>query len=131
MPVAAILSYMVLRSQDTGPRFADSRLLTRDWFVTAVQSTLSNAGYNCSLYTGHSFCIGAATTVAQCGISDALKRDAGPMAELSLHHLYLDSPRRPVLGGPTTGAFTTDQCMIDLHNCACVAWPEMAIACCL
>lgn len=49
--VAAILDYMV---ESDGPffRFADGRPLTRDRFVSAVQSAFSSAGYDCS-YTSH------------------------------------------------------------------------------
>ena len=67
-PVAANLDYiMVRRGGKDGPFFiyANGSYLTRERFVAAVQAALTSAGYNCSLYAGHSFRIGAATTAAQ------------------------------------------------------------------
>ena len=93
-PVAAILSYMVLRGQETGPffKFANGNLLTRDRFVSAVQSALEKTGYRSSLYAGHSFRIGAATTAAQCGLSDALIKTLG-WWQSATYTVYIRTPR--------------------------------------
>ena len=72
----------------------DGRLLTQDRFVTAVRSALAGAGYNCSLYAGHSFHIGAATTAAQCGISDALIKTLDRW-QSSAYTVYIQTPTTP------------------------------------
>ena len=103
-PVALILSYMVLRGHNSGPffRFSNGIGLTRDRFVSAVRSALDSAGYSSSLYAGHSFRIGAATTVAQCGIPDSSDQNPGTMAKCSVHSVHPNSPRDPVCSGPVT-----------------------------
>ena len=76
-PVAAILDYMCLRGQGRGPlfRFKDGRPLTRPRLVEALRSALNDeAGINQADYCSHSFRIGAATTAAQKGVEDSLKR---------------------------------------------------------
>ena len=93
-PVAAILGYMVLRGQEPGPffKFANGTFLTRDRFVSAVRSALENRGYRSSLYAGHSFRIGAATTAAQCGLSDALIKTLGRW-QSAAYAVYIRTPR--------------------------------------
>ena len=93
-PVAAILTYMVNRGAGDGPffRFADGRFLTRDRFVTAVRSGLMAAGVNPSLYAGHSFRVGAATTTANCGLQDSLIKTLSRW-ESSAYTLYIRTPR--------------------------------------
>ena len=78
-PVAAILGYMVRRGSSEGPffTFEDGRRLTRERFVVEVRRTLTELGYNCALYAGHSFRIGAATTAAQRGMQDSLIKTLG------------------------------------------------------
>ena len=100
---------MVLRGQDAGPffRFARGNLLTRERFVVAVRSALESVGYHSSHYAGHSFRIGAATTAAQCGISDALIKTLGRWQSAS-YMVYIRTPRDTLcsvarrLVGPTT-----------------------------
>ena len=78
-PVAALLSFMTVRRSD--PRllfvFADGRLLTNKHFVDAVRSVLASAGIDQTRYCGHSFRIGAATTVAAKGIEDSIIKTLG------------------------------------------------------
>ena len=64
-PVTAVLHYMVARGQGNGPffRIEDGAPLTRMKFVDKVKEALSQAGVDCTTYLGHSFRIGAATTV--------------------------------------------------------------------
>ena len=73
-PISAILPYVAVRGSEAGPlfRFQDGSLLTRDIFVKGVRHLLMAAGIDPLPYSGHSFCIGAATTVAQAGMDAAL-----------------------------------------------------------
>ena len=66
-PVTVPLAYLAQRPSDPGPLFihADSAPLTRVDLVRAVQDALSDAGVDTSGYSGHSFHIGAATTVLE------------------------------------------------------------------
>ena len=69
-PVAALLSYLVLRGKGEGPlfQFKDGRALTRPLLVSELRKALAEAGLKPENYAGHSFRIGAATTAAVCGI---------------------------------------------------------------
>lgn len=93
-PVAANLSYMVQRGTASGPFFVfqDGRYLTRDRFVAEVRAALTSVGMDCSLYAGHSFRIGAATTAAQLGVQDSLIKTLGRW-ESSAYMLYVRTPR--------------------------------------
>ena len=93
-PMAAILSNMVLQGQEVVPfsRFANGNFLTWDRFISAVRSALESAGYHSSLYAGHSFCIRAATTAAQCGISDALIKMLGRW-QSTVYMVYIRTPQ--------------------------------------
>ena len=51
--------------------------LTKARFVSAIKSILTQSGMDDSLYSGHSFHIGATTTVAQAGISDSVIKALG------------------------------------------------------
>ena len=72
-PVAALTSYLTIRSSDPGPLFqhTDSSLLTKDCFIKNVRSALSSLGYDSTTYAGHSFRIGTATTAAERGMEDS------------------------------------------------------------
>ena len=72
-PVAAIMAYYSIRPPVPGPFFVymDGFPLTRDRLVTAIREALTRAGMDASHYSGHSFRVGAATTAAQAGLSDA------------------------------------------------------------
>ena len=61
-PVAALLAYLVIRSNGPGFLFlfTDGRPLTKARFTSEVRSALSAVGLNPNLYAGHSFRIGAA-----------------------------------------------------------------------
>ena len=93
-PVAAILSYMVTRGPESGAffRFEDGKPLTRQRFVKEVRTALAASGIDASLYSGHSFRIGAATTAAQRGVSDAVIKMLGRW-ESSAYTLYIRTPR--------------------------------------
>uniref|UniRef100_A0A1X7VWD6 Tyr recombinase domain-containing protein n=1 Tax=Amphimedon queenslandica TaxID=400682 RepID=A0A1X7VWD6_AMPQE len=69
-PVAALRDFLLLRPRTEGPLFImeDSISLSRQGFIQAVHQALQDAGLNPSLYAGHSFRMGAATTAAVAGI---------------------------------------------------------------
>ena len=102
-PVAAILNYMVQRGSTGGPffTFAEGRALTRDRFVTAVRTALTVAGFDCSLYAGHSFRIGAATTAARRGIQDSLIKTMGRW-ESAAYTVYIRTPRETLCAVSST-----------------------------
>lgn len=93
-PVTAVLHYMVARGQDKGPffRFEDGAPLTRMKFVDKVKEALSQAGVDCTAYSGHSFRIGAATTAAKGGIGDATIKMLGRWKS-SAYQIYIKTPR--------------------------------------
>ena len=72
-PVAAMLGYLVQCGSAPGPLFTldDGRLLTRDRFVSAMRTTLTNGSIDPSQYAGHSFRVEAATTAALQGLQDS------------------------------------------------------------
>lgn len=78
-PVVALLRYLSVRGFDNGPLFQwrDGSPLTRQALVAKVRQILSAAGIEASHYSGHSFRIGAATTAAANGISDATIQTLG------------------------------------------------------
>ena len=98
-PVAAVLSYMVQRGTQAGPffLFRDNKPLMRERFVVAVRKALTIAGYNASLYAGHSFRIGAATTAAQQGIQDSLIKTLGRW-ESAAYTVYIRTPPEVLQG---------------------------------
>ena len=83
---------MIQRGTGEGPffTFEDGRWLTRERFVSEVRKALTELGYNCSLYAGHSFRIGAATTAAQRGVQDSLIKTLGRW-ESTAYMVYMRS----------------------------------------
>ena len=69
-PVEAILAYIAKQGREQGLqfRFKDGCLLTKDQLMSKVRESLSMAGVNVKLYSGHSFRIGAATTAGHKGL---------------------------------------------------------------
>ena len=78
-PVSAIFSYLPARPSGSGPLFIfqNGSPLSRPLLVSKLQEALHQAGIPAGSYTGHSFCVGAATTTAQAGISDSLIQKLG------------------------------------------------------
>ena len=72
--------------------FSDASYLTRDQFVREVRRLLTEAGIESSLYSGHSFPIGAATTAAQVGMEAALIQTFGRWKS-SAYQLYIKIPQ--------------------------------------
>ena len=50
--------------------FADHSPISASYFARQLATCLSHCGYNTTMYTGHSFRIGAATTAAERGCTD-------------------------------------------------------------
>ncbi len=93
-PVAAILAYMVIRGNKSGPMFTfhNGRYLTRARFVEALRSALREAGVDARRYAGHSFRIGAATTAAQCGLQDSLIQTLGRWRSNAYSYIHTHTP---------------------------------------
>ena len=72
-PVAAMLSFIAIRGESSGPFFIDSdkRAVTKSQFVSEMCSILNMAGLPQHHYAGHSFQIGAATSAALAGVKDS------------------------------------------------------------
>ena len=89
-PVAACLSYMQLRGHQAGPFFCFRKNipLTKGTFVAHVRKALTQAGLDASLYSGHSFCIGAATSAAQAGCRGFGNQGPRPMVKCSILVIY-------------------------------------------
>ena len=93
-PVVANVAYMVARGATPGAYFtySDGKMLTRDRFVRAIRSAFAQAGVDSSLYSGHSFRIGAATAAAAQGVPDSLIKTMGRW-ESSAYTLYIRTPK--------------------------------------
>ena len=91
--VAAVLQSLAIRGKEAGPLFRSSNgsALIRQNFVSLVHRALSGMGLQTSLYSGHSFRIGAATTVAAQGISDALIKTMGRWESIA-STTYIQTP---------------------------------------
>ena len=78
-PVHAILSYIELRGNSSGPLFQalDGSPITRSVFTSRLAIILRLCGLDPSRYKGHSFRIGAASHAAEQGMSDAQIRAMG------------------------------------------------------
>ena len=78
-PVVALLNYLIIRGMAPGPLFLcrNGSYLTRQVFMRTVRQALEVAGVDQSLYSGHSFRIGAATTAAARGIEDFVIKTLG------------------------------------------------------
>ena len=94
-PVVAMLRYLVVRGVDDGPLFWEQNgaPLSRQSLVIKVRRALQQAGIDPSLYAGHSFRIGAATTAASRGISDATIQILGRWSSDS-YTRYIRTPRQ-------------------------------------
>lgn len=72
-PVSALLAYLAIRPPTPGPLFLlqSGNPLSRQALITAIRNALSSAGLDVSLFNGHSFRIGAATSAALAGVPDS------------------------------------------------------------
>ena len=78
-PVTAILKYVEIRGDRSGPFFLDSShgMLTKSQFIAQVRKILTSIGLPQQDYAGHSFRIGAATTAAAAGVEDSMIQTLG------------------------------------------------------
>lgn len=72
-------------------RFPDGNPINRQWFMKQVSILLSNAGYNSSNYSSHSFRKGGAVSLLHNGVSDSIIRQMGRWKS-DAFHLYLRHP---------------------------------------
>ena len=74
-PVKSLLSYLAIRGTQVGPlfQFTSGAFLNCTKFVATVCQLLTATKFNPDLYSGHSFCIGAATTAASVGLQDVIQ----------------------------------------------------------
>ena len=72
-PVSAVLAYLAIKGQDDRPLFklSDGHPLSCQLLVQNLRSTLTTAEIDCKRYSGHSFSIGAATTVIARGVNES------------------------------------------------------------
>ena len=93
-PVAAMLNYLMVRGPVGGPlfRFKDGRWLTLQRFLGAVKEALNKAGIDQTTYSGHSFRIEAATTVASKGLEGSMIKTSGRGRSLA-YLQYVQIPR--------------------------------------
>ena len=98
-PVAALLSYLVLRGRGEGPlfKFKDGRALSRPRLVSELRKALAEAGLKPENYAGHSFRIGAATTAAACGIPVEVIKTLGRWKSQA-YQLYVRLPTDQLSG---------------------------------
>ena len=89
-PVTAVLAYMVIRGPGEGPffRFGNGKPLTRARLVAELKQALTASGIDSTLYLGHSFRIGAATTEAKQDVSNATIKTLGRWKS-SAYQLYI------------------------------------------
>ena len=92
-PVTALLNYLMIRGNSTGLlfHFKDNTPLTKSKFTSKFRDLLTQAGMDSSLYAGHSFRIGAATTAAAKGVEDSLIQTLGRWKS-SAYLLYVRLP---------------------------------------
>ncbi len=78
-PVASVLAYLAIRRNSPGPLFGMSNgsPLTRSVLMTTVREALTSQGIDTSLFTGHSFILGAATAAAAAGLNDSMIQQLG------------------------------------------------------
>ena len=88
--VAALLDYLTVRGPAAGPLFCSEKgePLRRRQFTASVQGALSASGLNGSLFNGHSFRIGAATTASIAGVPESTIKLLGRW-ESSVYQSYI------------------------------------------
>ena len=81
--------------------FGDGCPLTRQRFVVALKEVLQQVGIDYFKYSGHSFCIGAATTAAARGIQDSLLKTMGRWKSAA-YQLYVRTPQAEMVAVSST-----------------------------
>ena len=98
-PVTACSAYTAVREPTAGPFFiqGDGTPLSKGSFVQQVKALVSDVGLDASLYSGHSFRIGAATSAAQAGIQDSTIQALGRWSS-GAFLTYVRTPRSQLAG---------------------------------
>ena len=93
-PITACLAFIARRGSSPGPFFCheDGTPLTKMRFCTTVKQSLAQAGMDESLYSGHSFRIGAATSAALAGMEDSTIKALGRWSSAAFL-VYVRTPR--------------------------------------
>ena len=93
-PVTAVLCFLAIRHVRDGPLFiwSNGSPLTQQHFVRAVRTILAEAKVDRTAYSGHSFCIGTATSAARAGIPAHVIKMLGCW-ESEAYLLYVRMPR--------------------------------------
>ena len=107
-PIRALGDFLALLGSSEGPlfTFSNGRPLTWQQLSSTVQSILHAAGYTGS-YSGHSICIGEATTAAAWGVPDHLIKTPGRWSS-DAYQIYIRTP------GCIAGTSTTFRAAVDL-----------------
>ena len=94
-PVLAMLDYLARRGNYPGPVFmlADQQPLRRHRFVQEVQQALSTAGVQGTLFNGHSFRIGAATSANAAGVPETTIKLLGRWSSSAYQQYIRPSPQ--------------------------------------
>ena len=94
-PVAALLGYLAVQPQLVGPLllFRDGTTLSKPRLISPLRQVLQEVGVGLSCYSGHSFCIGAATAAAKLGVNDSMIKVLGRWGIFGIHTLYTDALR--------------------------------------
>lgn len=92
-PVAALMTYLQRRGNDSGPlfHFVDKCPLTREKLNSRLQKVIAAAGWQ-GRYTLHSFRVGAATTAASLGFPDYLIKALGRWSS-EAYQVYIKLPQ--------------------------------------
>ena len=90
--VRALLRYLQLRGSEAGPLFhhKNGSPLTRVTLTAWLRTAVSRAGIEGN-FSGHSFCIGAATSAAAAGIPNHLIKTLGRWFS-NAYQLYIQTP---------------------------------------
>lgn len=97
-PVQALETYHKIRqamgAKQHDPLFVtqEGHPLSRESFISLLRTVLERLGYNPTLYAGHSFRIGAATTAAAAGIPDHLIKTLGRWSS-DCYTVYIRTPQ--------------------------------------
>ena len=93
-PVVAVAVYLAVRGRQPGPffHFASGSPLSRELFVKHIREALHPHNLDVSSYSGHSFCIGAATAASEAGVEDLMIKTLDRW-QSSAYQTYVRIPR--------------------------------------
>lgn len=103
-PVKAVLTCIACRGFKPPPLLChlEGSRLTRNQLVCRLRSTLTKAGVKCDKFSGHSSCIGAASTTAAKGMADSTIQTVGRERSDSFKR-YIRMPHSHRYIGSVTG----------------------------